>query len=72
MEMQNNETTSGEPEMARVKHQLLRSFDYLFAFDGAGHMEVDLKLLKRGQKEVIIRCGRSYRFVLDADSNHAE
>ncbi len=59
-------------ELERAKHQLLKSFDYLFEFSGSGHMEVEMKILKRGQKEVLIRCGRGYRFVLDSTNSEAE
>ncbi len=54
-------------ERERAKQQLLKSFDYLFDFNGAGRMEVSMKILKRGQKEVLIQCGRSYRYVLDIE-----
>jgi len=52
-------------EIDRARRQLLQSFDYIYEFGGFGHLEVDMKILKRGQKEVLIRCGREYRFVLD-------
>jgi hypothetical protein len=28
-------------------------------------MRVELRILKRGQKEVIIHCGKQYRYVVD-------
>jgi len=52
-------------EMERLKSRLMQSFEYILNFDGFGHLEVDTKILKRGQKEVLIRSGREYRFVLD-------
>ena len=35
------------------------------AHDGFGSIKVDIRLLKRGQKEVIIDCGKQYRYVID-------
>lgn len=48
-----------------TKRRLLQAFDYLFEFEGFGKLEVDLKILKRGQKEILIRGGREYRFIVD-------
>ena len=33
--------------------------------DGFGEMSVETKILKRGQKEVIVHFGKQYRFVVD-------
>lgn len=48
-----------------VKKRLLELVDELIAHDGFGSIKVDIRLLKRGQKEVIIDCGKQYRFVVD-------
>ena len=53
-----NATENG-PEKAKEK--LLNSFDYLLSHNGSGHLEVNTKILKRGQKEIIIQCSRSHR-----------
>ncbi|MEQ1813146.1 MAG: hypothetical protein ABL860_01655 [Candidatus Nitrotoga sp.] len=37
----------------------------VFAHDGYGEIQVEMRLLKRGQKEVILHCGKQYRFVID-------
>ena len=39
--------------------------DEVLAHDGFGSVRVDVRLLKRGQKEVIVDCGKQYRFVVD-------
>ena len=57
-----NATENG-PEKAKEK--LLNSFDYLLSHNGSGHLEVNTKILKRGQKEIIIQCSRSHRYVVD-------
>ncbi len=49
----------------KVKQQLLRLYDELFEHDGFGEVRVEMRLLRRGQKEVILHCGKQYRFVVD-------
>lgn len=57
-------------ELEKAKNRLLACFDYLYEHGGLGRLEVDIKILQRGQLEALIRCGRGYRFVLDAPSNN--
>jgi len=52
-----------------VKKRLLELVDELIAHDGFGSIKIDIRLLKRGQKEVIIDCGKQYRFVVDFEAN---
>lgn len=40
----------------------------LFKHDGFGQMTIEVRILKRGQKEVIIHCGKQYRYVVDYPS----
>jgi hypothetical protein len=51
--------------MAPVKARLLQLLDEVIAHDGYGSIKVDVRLLKKGQKEVIVDCGKQYRFVVD-------
>jgi hypothetical protein len=37
----------------------------LFRHDGFGELKVTMRFLKRGQKEVVIACGKEFRFVVD-------
>lgn len=37
----------------------------LLAHDGFGDLRVEMRILKRGQKEVILHCGKQYRYVVD-------
>ena len=37
----------------------------VFHHDGYGEIRVEMRILKRGQKEVIIHCGKQYRYVVD-------
>ena len=49
----------------KAKEKLLKSFEYLLCHNGSGHLEVNTKILKRGQKEILIQCSRCHRFVVD-------
>lgn len=55
---------NGDDEQ-KAKAKLLNSFDYLLSHNGSGHLEVNTKILKRGQKEITIQCSRTHRFVVD-------
>jgi hypothetical protein len=48
-----------------VKGLFSELYDELFRHDGYGRIEVEMKILRRGQKEIILRCGKEYRFVID-------
>ncbi|BCA56667.1 hypothetical protein W02_38070 [Nitrospira sp. KM1] len=48
-----------------VKARLFALYDELITHDGYAEMRVEIRLLKRGQKEIIIHCGKQYRFVVD-------
>ncbi len=49
-----------------VKKKLIELLDEVLDHDGFGDIRVEIKILKRKQKEVIIHCGKQYRFVVDA------
>ncbi len=48
-----------------VVGKLENLFDELLGHDGYGSIKVDMKILRKGQKEVVLRCGKEYRYVLD-------
>lgn len=48
-----------------VKRHIEALFDELLAHDGYGTLTIEMRLLRRGQKEVILHCGKQYRYVLD-------
>ncbi|CAD6876700.1 hypothetical protein [Methylomonas fluvii] len=52
------------------KKQLETLFDELLHHDGFGELRVEMRLLKRGQKEVILHCGKQYRYVVDFQSRY--
>lgn len=48
-----------------VLTQFAELYGEVFAHDGYGDIRVEMRILRRGQKEVIIHCGKQYRFVVD-------
>lgn len=49
----------------KLKARLNALLDEYLLHDGWGHLEMDMRILTRHQKEVVIRAGREYRFVVD-------
>ena len=62
-----NSTLSDADNREKAKARLLPTFDSLLSHNGSGHLEVNTKILKRGQKEVTIQCSRCHRFVVDME-----
>ncbi len=52
-------------EVKRIRATLNELLDELLLHNGYGHLDIDLKILNRKQKEVLIRSGKEYRFVVD-------
>lgn len=52
-----------------LKHKLLSLVDDVLSHDGYGDIRVEVKILKRHQKEVILHCGKQYRFVFTDERN---
>ena len=50
----------------QVKKRINALYNMLVEHDGYGEMRVDFRILKKGQKEVIIHCGKQYRYVVDS------
>ncbi|PKM37311.1 MAG: hypothetical protein CVV06_06540 [Gammaproteobacteria bacterium HGW-Gammaproteobacteria-10] len=49
-----------------VKNKLNELLDDVLLHDGFGEIRVEVKILKRKQKEVILHCGKQYRFIVDS------
>lgn len=58
-------TQALESQAPRLKSKLNDLLDELLSHDGFGEIRVEVKILKRRQKEVIVHCGKQYRFVVD-------
>lgn len=50
-----------------VVNSLLDVFSDCLEHDGFADFNVQVKILKKGQKEIIIQYGRQYRFVIDSE-----
>lgn len=48
-----------------VLEKLNELYHELYEHNGFGQLKMEMKFLKKGQKEVIINCGKEYRFVLN-------
>ena len=48
-----------------VKEKMIQLYDDLFRHNGYGEMKVEMRFLRRGEKEVIVHCGKEYRFVVE-------
>ncbi len=51
-----------------VKKRMNALYNMLTEHDGYGEMRIDFKILKKGQKEIIIHCGKQYRYVVDSST----
>ena len=49
-----------------VKERISALYNMLVEHDGYGEMHIDFRILKKGQKEIIIHCGKQYRYVVDS------
>ena len=48
-----------------VKEKIIQLYDELFRHNGYGEMRVEMRFLRRGEKEIIVHCGKEYRFVVE-------
>jgi hypothetical protein len=48
-----------------VLQKLFTVYRDLFRHDGYGTLHLEMRFLKKGQKEVLINCGKEYRFVIN-------
>jgi hypothetical protein len=50
--------------IAPAREKMVTLFHELIEHTGFGALRVDVRVLKRGYKEVVVCCGKEYRFVL--------
>jgi len=50
-----------------VISRLLRLYKEVLSHEGYGDICIEMKMLRKGQKEIIIHCGKQYRYVVDID-----
>jgi hypothetical protein len=63
--------TNGQRAKKHARKKLETLFEELLTHDGFGDLRVEMRLLKRGQKEVILYCGKQYRYVVDFQAQEA-
>ncbi|MDR1351375.1 MAG: hypothetical protein LBJ59_11510 [Zoogloeaceae bacterium] len=56
---------AGGASNAAVLEKLKDLYLEAFAHDGFAGIQVEIRFLRRGQKEVILHCGKQYRFIVD-------
>ena len=52
----------------KVLTKLHELYQEAIAHDGFAEIRVEMRILRRGQKDVILHCGKQYRFVVDYPS----
>jgi len=55
--------------MNQPEQKMLEVFKDLLQHNGFAEFKVEIRILKRKQKEVIIHCGKQYRYVMDNNDN---
>lgn len=62
-----NKTGQLAEKHADILGRMATLYAEIFNHDGYGDFRVEMKILRRGQKEIIIHCGKQYRYVVDCD-----
>lgn len=52
-----------EAVLARIKSL----YEMLFSHNGYGEMSIEIRYVRKREKEVLIRCGKHYRYVVPCD-----
>ncbi len=63
--MSTNDSALNCRETNRVLHRLRGLFSALLSHDGFGEIKIEMRIMSKGCKEVILHCGKQYRFMLD-------
>lgn len=63
-------TAISQAANAQVLAKLNDLYFEAFAHDGFAELKVEIRILRRGQKEVILHCGKQYRYVIDCAPNN--
>lgn len=53
------------PAHREVLDKLLGLYVDAFEHEGFAEIRVEMRILRRGQKEVILHCGKQFRYVID-------
>jgi hypothetical protein len=63
--MMSNGNSTQERVQQDIREKILELYDELFRHDGFGELSINIRFLKRNKKEVVIQCGKEYRYVVD-------
>jgi hypothetical protein len=55
-----------------VVNKIAELYADLYRHDGFGSMSIDMKIHKRDQKEIILKCGCEYRFLVEWSAPETE
>ncbi len=55
-----------------IHDKIMELYTDLFTHNGFGKITVEMRFLKRGQKEIIISSGKEYRYVVDWPDSDAD
>ncbi|WP_211091344.1 hypothetical protein [Pseudothauera rhizosphaerae] len=50
----------------KVVDKLVSLYQEAFDHEGFAEIRIEIRILRRGQKEVILHCGKQYRFTVDS------
>ncbi|MEA2011683.1 MAG: hypothetical protein U9O87_01155 [Verrucomicrobiota bacterium] len=67
-----NFTKSTKEDLGTVLEKLQSLFTNLFKHDGYGQIEISMRILKKGQKEIILKYGKEHRFVVDSSDESGD
>lgn len=48
-----------------VLNKIAELYQTLYEHDGFGELKIEMRILKRNQKEVVVHCGCQHRYVVD-------
>lgn len=63
--MKNVQSDQKLDKHAEVLDKVKELYLDLFVHNGFGQIKIEMRFLKKGQKEVLINCGKEYRYVLN-------
>ncbi len=55
-----------------VLRKLSELYLEVFSHEGFGDIRIEMRFLRRGQKEVVLHCGKQYRYVVDYPSGFSK
>ena len=59
------QTLAASHPSSGVLRKLNELYHEAIAHDGFAEIRIEIRILRRGQKEVILHCGKQYRFIVD-------